>query len=285
MIPVSVIVTTKNEALNLPHSLPQLVRHCDEVIVVDSSHDDETRQIVRQCGAGYIGFTWNGKYPKKRQWCLDHLPLKHDYVLFIDADEIADDAFFDELSTLSWDCDGYFISSRMVWRGTLLNHGMRNNKLCLFRRGKFAFPVIDDLNMTGMGEIEGHYQPVPHDGMRAVIGQIKTPLVHHDRRDSWNFRHHNYAMWEAAMNKRGAWPVDPVPYREFLKRFLRRYALLRPAIIFVYAYILKRGFLDGRAGLDYALARAKYARLIGLCMKMKGEINNQIDDKQAAGQH
>ena len=48
--------------------------------------------------------------------------------------------------------------------GRVLRHGLANNKLALFDRRAFVFPVVGDLDLPGMGEIEGHYQPVARFG-------------------------------------------------------------------------------------------------------------------------
>lgn len=276
MIPVSVVIAAKNEEANLAHSLPPLIRSFDEVIVLDSGSADKTCMIAEKAGAKIFPFHWNGRYPKKRQWSLENIPLKREWVFFVDADEIVTDDVIRELQLLDWAKDGYFVPSKMVWKGKTLNYGMRNNKLCLFRCNAFRFPEIDDLDIEGMGEIEGHYQPVPV-AKDVSIGQIRAPLVHHDRKGDWQPRHERYAQWEAEMSLRKSWPVDPVPWRERAKLFLRGHPW-RPALLFSYGYVWKRGFMDGKAGLDYALARAGYARRIGLCMQQK--IQADIDGEQ-----
>lgn len=259
-LPISVIMVTKNEAMNIEHSLPPLINAFAEVLVVDSKSDDDTVQKAKALGANTHHFKWNGQYPKKRQWCLDNLKLKHDWVLMIDADEIITDPFVEELKTMDMTADAYFIKSTMVWNGKPLKYGMPNNKLCLFKKSAFHFPVIDDLDLDGMGEIEGHYQPVPI-GDGAIIGQINAPIQHHNRMDNWHDRHDNYATWEIAMNKRNAWPVDPIFKREFIKDSLRT-SPLKPYLFFLYGYVIKLGFLDGKAGLDYALKRSLYYQRI-----------------------
>lgn len=260
MIPVSVIMVTKNEEENIIHSLPPLIRSFDEVIVVDSHSEDQTATIAKEAGATVHAFDWNGQYPKKRQWCLDKLKTKHDWVLMLDADEIATDAFIEEVKALDFAADGYFVKSSLVWQGKPLKFGMKNNKLCLFKKSAFAFPVIDDLDLPGMGEMEGHYQPVPkQEGRR--IGQIKSSIRHNSLKDDWQSRHDRYAEWEIAMNKRNAWPLDPVYYRELIKDLIR-YAGIRPHLYFIWSYIILGGFLDGKEGLDYTLKRFSYNRHI-----------------------
>ena len=64
-IPISVIVSVKNEALNLPSCLEKLNRFA-QIIVVDSGSTDDTMAIATAMGAEVIQFNWNGKFPKKR---------------------------------------------------------------------------------------------------------------------------------------------------------------------------------------------------------------------------
>jgi glycosyltransferase involved in cell wall biosynthesis len=77
---------TKNEELNIAKCLRSL-NDFAEVFVVDSDSTDNTRTIAESMGARVVHFSWNGKYPKKKQWCLDNLSFSHDWVLFVDADE------------------------------------------------------------------------------------------------------------------------------------------------------------------------------------------------------
>lgn len=260
MIPVSVIITTKNEEPRLAACLAAL-KGFAEIVVVDSASTDRTVQIATQAGASVIHFKWNGQYPKKRQWCLDTLPLRHDWIFFVDADEILTPALVDEIRHLKFDRAGYFVAGTYYWRGRILRHGLKNNKLVLFHRRKCAYPVIDDLDIPGMGEMEGHYQPHPLNAQ--TLGQLHSTLLHDAAQDEthWLERHRRYAAWERGMNQRRAWPVDPIPSRQRLKTIFRAMPF-RGAIAFLHCYIWKRGFLDGRAGFDFARKRGAYYDMI-----------------------
>lgn len=256
-IPVSVVIVTKNEERNLTRCLASLERF-DEVIVVDSQSTDTTADIARSFGVLVMPFVWNGAYPKKRQWCLDHLRLKHNSIFFIDADEEATPELCDEIAALDWSCAGYFVKGAYVVNGRMLRYGLKNNKLCLLDRHKIHFPVVDDLDLPGMGEMEGHYQPVLKPGVTEKIGSLRNTVLHHAMEDAQRHenRHDCYADWERGMRQRDAYPADITPLRRFLKSCFN-YLPARPLAAFLHSYILKLGLLDGAEG--YTLAKSRFA--------------------------
>ncbi len=145
-----------------------------------------------------------------------------------------------------------------------MRFGLCNSKLALFDRRLIEFPVIDDIGLPGMGEVEGHYQPVLKPEFSDLkIGTLKNALLHHayERSEGWQERHRRYAAWEAGMNDRNAWPRDPVPAREILKRIFRRLPG-RGGIMFIYSYVFRLGFLDGQPGFVLARDRWRYYRMI-----------------------
>ena len=263
-IPVSVLIVTRNEEKRIGRCLEAL-RDFDEVVIVDSGSIDSAAVLAVSLGARVENFVWNGRYPKKRQWCLDNLSLKHDWVFFVDADEVVTKELVEEIRTLQKDGAGYFITGLYVIDGKTLKHGLHNSKIVLLDRRLMAFPVVDDLDLPGMGEIEGHYQPVLKPAFRAAkIGALAAPLLHHAHDDpaGWEARHRRYAAWERGMNARNAWPADPIPWRQTLKRLFRALPA-RPAWAFLHCYVLKAGFLDGKQGFKLAAGRYRYYRMIG----------------------
>ena len=263
MINVSVIVTTLNEAKNLPRCL-QALQKFDDIIVVDSKSTDETVKISNQYGTRVESFVWNGQYPKKRQWCLDHIKIKHDYIFFVDADEEVSNALIAEIENLKFHHAGYFVTGEYCWQGKFLKHGLKNNKLVLFHKDKFKFPLIDDLNDFCMGEMEGHYQPVLKSvNKNDTIGQLSAALKHFAYEDeaAWQKRHLKYAKWEAGMINHHAYPVEDKKSREVMKRIFRKMPM-RGVIAFMHSYILKKGFLDGRAGYHFASSRYRYYQMV-----------------------
>lgn len=257
-IPITVLVQTKNEEVGIAACLAGLTAF-DEVIVVDSNSTDRTKELALAAGAKVVNFTWNGEYPKKKQWQLDNIETLNQWVLFIDADETPRDALIAELATIFAGVEPTFaafdIDLDYVFAGRVLRHGHRVTKRCLVKRGYVSFPVMDDLEAPGMGELEGHYQPA----VRGIVKRLEGRILHNDLDpvSSWFARHNKYSDWEAHLRTRRSARVQVRGSRTPKGRVFDAVPL-KPAAFFAYAYVAKAGFLDGRAGLDYAIALATY---------------------------
>src|SRR4051794_13622266 len=96
-VPLSVIVPIKNEAENLPRCLDSIA-WADEIFVVDSQSNDGSPQIAQERRAQVVQFNFNGTWPKKKNWALENLPFKHEWVLILDADEVLPPEARDEIA-------------------------------------------------------------------------------------------------------------------------------------------------------------------------------------------
>ena len=122
------------------------------------------------------------QYPKKKQWALERLETRHDWVLFIDADERPSGELVSEIRrlTASGETEAYgaFEVDLDYWfNGHLLTRGHRVRKRALLNKTACRYPELDDLGAPGMGEQEGHYQPLSE----APVGQLSGRLFHIDR--------------------------------------------------------------------------------------------------------
>jgi len=258
LIPVSVIVPVRNEALNLPRCLESL-RDFAEVYVIDSQSTDETVEIARTRGAKVVQFHYRGGWPKKRQWAIDSLPLTYDWVLLIDADEVLTSELAHEIQNAIEHraYSGYYLALQMYFLGRRLRFsGARFWKLSLFRRsqGRFECRLFEqDESMADM-EIHEH---VLVEGATAYLNQ---PLIHHnvDSLSRYILKHDEYSNWESRVLLRNDDPNGLTP-RLLGSQAQRRRWLKRklfgipgsPVLLFFYRYILRLGFLDGVPGLIY----------------------------------
>lgn len=264
-IPVSVVILAKNEERGIAECVRR-VQAFDEVVVVDSGSADRTVERAEGAGARVVQFDWNGQYPKKKQWSLENTGLSHDWVLILDADESPSTELVAEIaaevpSLVARRYGAYDICLTYRFAGKFLKHGHRVMKRSLLDRTVCSFPVVDDLEAPGIREVEGHYQPQTDRGVRRLKGRIE-----HDDRDpvsSWFERHNRYSDWEAYLrthedSKRSVESRRSRPGRVFAR------VPFKPIAFFVYTYLVRGGFLDGRAGFDYAIALSAYYWQIGL---------------------
>lgn len=262
-IPVSVVVLTKNEETALPACLGRL-KQFSEVFVIDSLSTDRTCEIARSFGATVVPFIWDGKYPKKKQWSLENAPATNEYILLLDADELVTTDLIAELNSL--DLPNSTITAadvplRYQFAGKFLSHGHKVRKRILLRKGRVQFPVIDDLSVTNMWEVEGHYQPLA-DGRTVVL---KSKLEHCDPDTLYDYfaRHNRYSDWEAFLEANPTVMDAVARSRTKNGRWFSR-SRAKPLFFFLYSFLLRQGFRDGRAGFDYALAQAFYYWQISL---------------------
>jgi glycosyltransferase involved in cell wall biosynthesis len=256
-IPVSVVVMTKNEERVLPYTLKS-VAGFEQVFVVDSHSVDDTCEIAKNLHAEIVQFTWDGQYPKKKEWSLLNLPFRNDWVLYLDADEIVTPALAAELRQLfsaGTSLAAFDVELDYYFLGRKLRHGHKVSKRVLVRRSRTTWPRVDDLAVATMWEVEGHYQP-EIDG---DVGQLSGRVEHNDRDPLYDYfaRHNRYSDWEAHLLTRRDVGTKVNAARSARGR---RYARLpfKPAAFFLYSYLARRGFLDGRAGFHYAVAQAFY---------------------------
>ena len=264
-IQVSAIVMTKDEERNIEQCLRSLADF-DEVFVVDSESTDRTVELAEAQGAEVIPFRWNGRYPKKKQWCLENLPFRNEWAMYVDADEFVTPELVEEIAQTiaSTRHAGFFVSYDYVFLGTVLRHGRRVSKLVLMKPAVASFAQLDDLASEHAGEVELHYQPT----IRGSVGRLRARMVHDDHDDLFHYfeRHNRYSDWEAVVRENDALVTtgeSAVGLRTLLKRVFQRLPA-KGVVAFLHSYVLKAGFRDGRAGFHYALSLGFYYWQIAL---------------------
>jgi glycosyltransferase involved in cell wall biosynthesis len=237
---ISIIVITHNEEANLARCLDSVKSFASEIVVVDSGSTDGTRAIAARYTDRVLVEPWRGYGPQK-QFALEQ--ARGPWVFSIDADEQVSPALAREIAALDGSCDGYLVS-RVVWYlDRWIRHGVwvPDRVLRLFRRDGASF-TLDSV-----------HERVVRAGR---VGRLRGALHHYSYRD---IAHHVTKMNELAS----------LAARQMAERGQRAGWVrlgLKPGWEFLRAYVLKRGFLDGKAGLIVAALHShytflKYARL------------------------
>ena len=261
---VSAVVLTFNEESNIGRCLAALA-WCDDVVVVDSGSTDRTREICAEHGARIVENAFVD-FATQRNFALESAPLKHDWVLHLDADEEATPAFRDAVLALvpAPDIFGYRVPSRTILFGQWLR-----------RSGMYpAYQVRLGHREQCRFHEHGH-------GQRETLapdqlGLLDVPYDHHAFSHGlakWLVKHVGYARLEADVILRpdasavsvGAASGDATTRRRALKRAANRLPpILRPVARFLYLAIGRGGLLDGPAGLCYCLMLSIYEAMIAV---------------------
>jgi glycosyltransferase involved in cell wall biosynthesis len=262
---VSVLVPTLDEELNLPECL-RSVAWADEVFVVDSFSQDRTVEIARSFGACAVQHQFES-YSRQKNWALDELPFRNEWVLIVDADERVTPELRCEIERVlaQPDCAGYYVNRKFIFLGTWIRHAgwypSWNLRLFRHRLGRY-----DDREVHEHVVLNGH------------VGYLRSDLLHLDQRglEAYIARHNRYSTLEAAARlkaeldapDRPRLPLSllasPVQRKRYLRERVWPRVPIKPLALFVYMYVVRRGFLDGRAGLALCVFHAFQEFMVGL---------------------
>jgi glycosyltransferase involved in cell wall biosynthesis len=263
-VPVSVLVPIKNEAEILERCLNS-VKWADEVFVVDSQSTDQSAEIAQRHGANVVQFRFNGTWPKKKNWALENLPLKNEWVLILDADEVLPPEAAAEIANAVANAGkiaGYWINRRFFFLGRWLRHSYYPNwNLRLFRHALGRYEQLTNAE-TNSGDNEVH----EHVVVQGPTAKLQCEMDHYAFPSIEVFieKHNRYSNWEARVSADKFLPGSsselsstPVERRRRLKLLSQRLPF-RPLLRFLYIYVWQKGFLDGRDGYYFARLHAVY---------------------------
>ena len=246
---LSVVLITLNEAANLPRTLASVrgLGEISEIIVVDSGSTDATLDIARSFGARVFSEPWKG-FGVQKNSAISH--ATGDWILSLDADEEVSPTLAREIQTLLAGqpvFNAYLIPRLNHFLGRPLRHGgyWPDPKLRLFRRGAARFE-----------------ERTVHETMQSggPTGRLKGHLIHHCYPTLSDYiEHMNRYSTLGAQALVASGRARPSPL------WFVWNAYLNPAATFLYNYVFRLGFLDGRAGLlqhwhHSGYVHAKYAK-------------------------
>lgn len=243
---LSVVLITLNEAANLPRTLAS-VQGLGEIVVVDSGSTDDTIEIARQFGARVFVEEWKG-FGAQKNSAIEK--AAGDWILSLDADEEVSPELAGEIQALlAAGVDSapaaYRIPRLNHFLGSPLRHGgyWPDPKLRLFRRGAAHFenrPVHETMKANGpIGQLN--------------IGQFKGHLIHHCYPTMNEYIEHMNRYSTA-----GAQMLVDAGRASSSWTWIAWNAVLNPTATFLYNYVFRLGFLDGRAGLLQHLNHSVY---------------------------
>lgn len=257
----SILILTLNEEDNIADCIDS-VSWADDVVVLDSFSSDRTCEIAKAKGARVYQRAFDD-FGSQRNYALDELEFKYDWVFHLDADERFNDDLKQEcerMITLD-EKSAYFVPNRIIFLGQWI-------KRCT----QYPYPQV---RLIKRGEVRfakaGHGQK--EDAAQRGVGHIDVAYDHYNFSkgiEDWIAKHNRYSSEEARLASAIARrPIlecmsgDAMARKRALKSWFVRLPA-RPWIKFFYLYFVKLGFLDGYAGLVYCRLQMMYESMIAV---------------------
>jgi len=234
---ISIAIITLNEERNIRRTLESVV-WADEIIIVDSGSSDKTVSICREYTNNVFQQDWLG-FARQKNSAIEK--ATSDWVLSLDADEPIEPALVNEIRSLiskTDSCDGYRIPRRTFFLGKEIRYGgwYPDYNLRLFRRGKGYFE-----------------ERAVHEAIRVQgrVGTTQHAILHYAYTD--------LASYVSSMNKYSTLAIEVMEAKgiSFFKQSWMN-IVFRPLFTFMYKYIFRFGFLDGKHGLILNIFHAYY---------------------------
>ncbi len=244
MIPVSVVLITKNEEKNIGDAL-ESVKDFEDIVIVDSFSDDHTVEICRKYTGRVYQHEWLG-YARQKQMAVDY--AKNQWVLILDADERVTPELKDEIYRLfvnnksNIKHNGFFIPRRNFFLKKWIRHSgwWPDYTMRLFRK-----------EMSFVQQREVHEKVV----VNGTTGYLKSPLEHHTYRTISDYikKMESYSTLSAKEI------LIKNPHPSSTSLLLKMAA--SPVFTFVKMFFIKQGFRDGVHGLILAMLYSLYTFL------------------------
>lgn len=264
-MPISILILTLNEETNIGACLDSLAGF-DDIVVFDSLSKDRTREIALAKGARVVERPFDN-WAAHQNWAMDNIAFRNPWVFYLDADERMTPALRSEIEAIAADANraevAYYCGRKNFFLGKWIRHAMPPGMIMrFFRPGRIRFERL----VNPVPVIDG-----PH-------GYLRNYFEHYNFSKGlteWLDKHNKYSLFEAIEGMKLR--EKPVGFGAIVSgdAFARRRALkelsfrlpLRPLVKFLWMYVLKRGFLDGRAGYTYCKLQAMYEYMIVIKMR------------------
>ncbi len=239
---VSLVIVAQNEEQTIGKVISAARELTDEIVLVDSGSTDQTIEIAQSLGARVIHQDWLG-YGAQKNFALN-LATK-EWILSLDADEIMTPELVNEVketlaSPRATIYDGFtmprvlYIGQTPVWHGGFYPDA----QLRLIRRGSGQFNdrmVHEAIKVAGpVGRLHHHFEHFAYPDIQAFAQAMEK----YARLSAEEFDRRVPSGWRTSkLNE-----------------------IFHPGWTFFYRYFLRRGFLDGRLGLELTKIYCHYVR-------------------------
>jgi glycosyltransferase involved in cell wall biosynthesis len=259
---LTIIILTFNEERNVPELIGQLEDFSYPIFVVDSYSTDATLDYLIDNKITYVQHEFIN-YSKQRNWAQANNPFKTDWVLHLDADERLTPELIlwlnETFPIVSNQFEGFMFGRRAIF----MDRWIKSHYNYHLRLYKTAY---------GKCEEKAYDQHYILNGRSCLVKKADMTSKVCDNLNEFVAGHNKWAFLEAIdiVNKRSSGEVknkftgSPIETTRWLKNnvFQKTPLFLRSFAYFIYRYLFKLGFLEGKEGLIFHILQAFWFRFL-----------------------
>ena len=267
-LPITAVVLTYNEEINLPGCLKSIRDHVEKIVIVDSFSSDRTLEIASDWADLVVQHEFVNQ-AKQYIWAVKNVGVDTEWLMRVDADERWTPQGFAQLQEIieSGSADGVYVRMKIYFMGRWIRHGgfYPNQFMRVYRRDK--------------GQMEDRWmdEHIRVDG-RTISSRIDVIESNYDRQRTlgvWTEKHNAYSTREAVeflaqkYDLRGMESIaklrgNKTERKRWLKEhvYFRGPLFVRPFLYFIYRYLFQLGFLDGKEGFIFHMLHAFWYRFL-----------------------
>lgn len=266
---ITAIILTYNEELHIRRCLENVCPIAKKVYVIDSPSTDNTVAICNEFdNVEVVVHKYPGNQAEQFNWALDNVKIDTEWILRLDADEYLlpelVEELFNKLPTMEEGISALSLSRARAFMGKVLRHGIVDNiKIVrIFRTGKARYEkrIMDE----HLSILEGKTIEMEHkfiDDSRIPIGQFTSKHENYASREAVLLLDAEYKLTNtASMNQEHGREVEKK--RAQKEKYARMPLFWRAFAYFVYRYIVKLGFLDGKEGFCWDFFQGLWYRML-----------------------
>ena len=255
---ISVIILTFNEEIHIERCIKSINKNVDEIIIIDNFSTDKTIEICSKYKKVRFYKHKFKNHANQLNWAIRNLKIKSKWLIRIDADEIVEKNFFkkvkkiknlEKYNAMNIIIEHNFLGKRINYGGVYPQYQIR-----MWKKGLGFFdnkPMDEKLIIKRNNILKSNLKIIDHN-----LNGLKF----------WFLKHSRYAKQEAKLHK---FLINKkIKINRYDKKFLNKITyykfpiFLRPILLFIYRFFLKKGFLDGFNGLKFNFLQTLYYRFL-----------------------
>jgi len=263
----SVLILTCNEEINIQNCIDS-VSSSNDIVIIDSFSSDKTLEIAEKNNVRIYQRDFDN-YASQRNYALNEIEYKNQWLLMLDADERLTGDFEKELLSKLENIENNVSILRFRRKDFFMGRWLKRSS---------GYPIWFG-RVLKIGAVKVEREINEEYNTDGSVEYLKEHILHYPFNkgiDYWIERHNKYSSMEAeylTSNKSrqnisisNLFSQDPVNRRKVLKRTLYKLPF-RSFLVFIYLYFFRLGFLDGKPGYIFCQLRTMYERMITIKMK------------------